>query len=70
MNDFSGLLSSEFSQMFQMLDNDLGPESTQFAFDQFRQNSEEKTIVGKSSLLAQDQETTKIDSFEVLASST
>lgn len=65
--DYSGLLASEFSQMFQMLDNELGPESTQFAFDQFRQNPEEKTVVGKSSLIARDRDKTKIDSFEVLA---
>ncbi|XP_037050374.1 inositol hexakisphosphate and diphosphoinositol-pentakisphosphate kinase isoform X3 [Bradysia coprophila] len=61
-----GVLATEFSQMFQMLDNELGPESTQFAFDQFRQNSEEKTLVGKSSLIAQDREKTNIDSFEGL----
>lgn len=66
MVDCSGVLATEFSQMFQMLDNELGPESTQFAFDQFRQNSEEKTVVGKSSLIAQDREKTNIDSFEVL----
>lgn len=28
--------------MFQMLDDDLGPVGTQFAFDHFRQQSEEK----------------------------
>lgn len=47
--DYSVLSASatEFSQMFQMLDNELGPESTQFAFDHFRQHSEEQSVVVK-----------------------
>lgn len=47
--------------MFQMLDNELGPESTQFAFDHFRQHSEEKTVVAKASV----PEGMKVQSFEV-----
>ncbi len=53
--------------MFQMLDNELGPEC-QFAFDHFRQNSEEKTLVGKGCTFGHDREGTKVDSFEVVIS--
>ncbi|KAJ6636186.1 Inositol hexakisphosphate and diphosphoinositol-pentakisphosphate kinase [Pseudolycoriella hygida] len=47
-NDGGQLTSvTEFSQMFQMLDDDLGPASTQFAFDNFRQYSEDKATAAK-----------------------
>lgn len=39
--------------MFQMLDEELGPVSTQFAFDHFRQHSEDKTTVRENSSLGQ-----------------
>lgn len=56
---------TEFSQMFQMLDDDLGPD-TQFAFDHFRQHSEEKTAIGKSSSFGDGRDGNVVDSFEVV----
>lgn len=51
--------------MFQMLDDDLGPD-TQFAFDHFRQHSEEKTAIGKSSSFGDGRDGNVVDSFEVV----
>lgn len=52
--------------MFQMLDDELGPVSTvQFAFDHFRQHSDEKTTVGMSSS-CNGREGNEADSFEVV----
>lgn len=51
--------------MFQILDDDLGSViSTQFAFDHFRQNSEEKSTTAKSSSFGR--ECNELDSFEVV----
>lgn len=52
--------------MFQMLDDDLGSVSTQFAFDHFRQHSEEKTTTAKSSSFGNGRESNKMGSFEVV----
>lgn len=49
-----------------MLDEDLGPVSTQFAFDHFRQQSEEKTTIGESSSFGHGREGYDVDSFEVV----
>lgn len=51
--------------MFQMLDEDLGPVSTQFAFDHFRQLSEEKTTIGESGSFGHGRDGNYVDSFEV-----
>lgn len=49
-----------------MLDEDLGPASTQFAFDHFRQQSEEKTTIGETSSFGHGREGNDVDSFEVV----
>lgn len=60
---------TEFSQMFQMFDDDLDVPSlsTQFAFDHLRQNSEEKSTAAKSSSsFGHGREGNELDSFEVV----
>lgn len=52
--------------MFQILDDDLGSVSTQFAFDHFRQHSEEKSITAKSNSFGHGREGNELDSFEVV----
>lgn len=52
--------------MFQMLDDDLGPVSTQFAFDHFRQHSEEKSSTAKNNSFGHVREGDELDSFEVV----
>lgn len=61
---YSGLLTSvtEFSQMFQMLDDELGTD-TQFAFDNFRQQSEE---IGKNNSFGHAHGKNRTDSIEVI----